>query len=189
MRLFTAIDIPEDVRGALAAAVARWKPLAKISWSPVDNLHITTKFIGEWPEPRLDELKKTLAAIPCPGAIGIAIRGIGWFPNERRPRVVWAGVEADASLAKLAHATGQAVALLGVPVEERPYSPHLTLARIRETVPLEVLRSAIAKSNTDFGAFRAAEHTLYLSVGGRYTPLATFLLEPPAFPQKPSVSP
>ena len=57
MRLFTALDIPEDVRGALGTAVERWKPLAKISWSPIDNLHITTKFIGEWPEARLDELE------------------------------------------------------------------------------------------------------------------------------------
>jgi 2'-5' RNA ligase len=186
MRLFTALDISEEVRSALGAAIARWKPLAKISWSPIDHLHITTKFIGEWPEARLGELKETLAAVPSMGSIEIAIRGIGWFPNQRRPRVLWAGVEADESLAKLANATGQAVAALGVPVEERPYSPHLTLARIREPIsqsgPLDSLRAKVAKADTDFGAFRAAQHTLYLSAGGRYTPLVTFPLVPPVSP-------
>jgi RNA 2',3'-cyclic 3'-phosphodiesterase len=187
MRLFAAIDIPEEVRGVLGSAAARWKPLAKISWSPIDNLHITTKFIGEWPEARLDELRATLGAVPATGAIRVAIRGIGWFPDERRPRVLWAGVQADESLAKLAHATDQAVAALGVPVEKRSYSPHLTLARIRDGIadksgfsksgPLDALRAEIAKANPDFGAFRAAQHTLYLSAGGRYTPLASFTLE------------
>jgi 2'-5' RNA ligase len=155
--------------------------LAKISWSPIDNLHITTKFIGEWPEARLEELKEALGAVPATGAIGIAIRDIGWFPDERRPRVLWAGVQADETLAKLAHATDQAVAALGVPMEKRPYSPHLTLARIREPIfsksgTLDSLRAEIAKVDTDFGAFRAGQHTLYLSAGGRYTPLASFPL-------------
>jgi len=192
MRLFAAIDIPVDVRGKLEDVVALWKPLAKISWSPIDNLHITTKFIGEWPEARLDELKATLASVPGTGAIKIAIRGIGWFPDERRPRVLWAGVQADESLAKLAHATEQAVAKLGVPVEDRPYSPHLTLARIRDgsayksgsfkVEPLDGLRAAVAKSNTDFGSFSADRFTLYLSATGRYTPLASFLLAAAAVP-------
>jgi len=51
MRLFTAIDIPTDLTEALRSFVSRLRPTAKISWSPVENLHVTTKFIGEWPEP------------------------------------------------------------------------------------------------------------------------------------------
>jgi 2'-5' RNA ligase len=178
MRLFTAIDIPDEIREALRTIVARWKPLAKISWSPIGNLHITTKFIGEWPEPRLEEMKRTLASVQPGGPIDIAIREIGWFPNERRPRALWAGIEADEALAKLAHATEQAVAAIGVLVEDRPFSPHLTLARIRETVPLEALRAATAKSKADFGSFQAREFSLYLSAAGRYTALATFPLRP-----------
>ena len=57
MRLFTAIDIPEDLKGALRAFVSRLRPTAKIGWSPLENLHITTKFIGDWPDQRLDEMK------------------------------------------------------------------------------------------------------------------------------------
>lgn len=183
MRLFTAIDISEEVRVHLRALLGRWKPLARINWSPVDNLHLTTKFIGEWPEERLDKIKHALAAVPRAGAFDVAVRGLGWFPPARaessivrRPRVLWAGIEAGEALLTLARATEQAVATLGVPVEERPYSPHLTLARIREAVPLDALRSAVAHDAADFGTFRATEFFLYLSAGGKYTRLATFPL-------------
>ena len=57
MRLFTAIDIPADVKAALAALLDRLRPLADLRWIPLEKLHITTKFVGEWPEDRLDELK------------------------------------------------------------------------------------------------------------------------------------
>ncbi len=175
MRLFTAIDIAADVRERLRLFVAGLKPLAKITWSPVDNLHITTKFIGEWPEARLAEVKSALSAAKA-DPMEIAIRSTGWFPNDRRPRVFWAGVEAPESLAQLAHRTEAALATIGVPVEDRPYSPHLTLARIRESVNLGPLRAALEKAPMDFGSFRATEFFLYLSAAGKYTKLERFPL-------------
>ena len=144
MRLFTAIDISAEVRENLRAFLARLKPLAKVSWSSVENLHITSKFIGEWPEKRLDEMKRALESIPATGGIEISIQGVGWFPDERRPRVFWAGVEAGESLGALAAATDRATAALGVPLESRAYAPHLTLARIREPLALGALQEAIA---------------------------------------------
>ncbi len=180
MRLFTAIDIPPDVIEALRSFVSRLRPTAKISWSPLENLHITTKFIGEWPEPRLDEMKRALASVQAIGSIEIAVKGLGWFPNERRPRVFWAGVDGGEALRTLARATASAVAELGVRVENRDYSPHLTLARIRETVALERLKQALESipSSPRFGfcSFRATQFYLYLSAGGRYTQLAGFPL-------------
>ena len=181
MRLFTAIDIPTHLTEALRSFVSRLRPTAKISWSPVENLHVTTKFIGEWPEPRLDEMKRALASVQAAGSIEIEVKGLGWFPNERRPRVFWVGVEGGEALRALARATTEnAVADLGVSVEERHYSPHLTLARIRETVALERLHQALesfpSSSRLDFGSFRATQFYLYLSAGGRYTKLAGFPL-------------
>jgi 2'-5' RNA ligase len=176
MRLFTAIDIPADVMEGLRSLLKRLKPLAKLSWSRAENLHITTKFIGEWPEERLDEMKRALAATRVPAPIEIAVRGLGWFPNERRPRVFWAD-----PLRALAQATEQALAQLGVPVEERAYSPHLTLARIKEAVPLDALRKALealpSECGFDFGSFRASSFFLYLSANGRYTQLARFPID------------
>ena len=181
MRLFAAIDIPDDVQAALDAFQKRLRSTAKLSWSPVANLHITTKFIGEWPAARIEEMTRALAGVPVAGPIEIGVKGIGWFPNQRRPRVFWAGVNGGEPLRALARATDQAAAALGVPVEERPYAPHLTLARIRETVPLDALHDALqtlpAGCGFDFGAFRASRFFLYLSAGGKYTQLAGFPLE------------
>jgi 2'-5' RNA ligase len=181
MRLFAAVDIPEEVKMALESFLKPLRPAAKLSWTRPENLHITTQFIGEWPEVRLDEVKRALAAIPFRGAFEIAVKGIGWFPDARRPRVFWAGVDGGDALRTLARLTGQALAAIGVLIEDRPYSPHLTLARIRERVPLEGLHRAIGAFPSgcgfDFGAFRAANFCLYLSAGGKYTRLAAFPLD------------
>ena len=180
MRLFTAIDIPTDLTEALRSFVSRLRPTAKISWSPVENLHVTTKFIGEWPEPRLDEMTRALASVIITSPIEIVVKGLGWFPNEGRPRVFWAGIDGGEAPRALARATEEAVAELGVSVEKRDYSPHLTLARIRDTVALDrlhqVLESFPAGCGFDFGSFRATQFFLYLSASGRYTQLAGFPL-------------
>ena len=129
MRLFTAIDISDDVRHQLGVLLDRLRPLAKLSWTMPDSMHITTKFIGEWPEERLEEMKRALSSVGSPGAFEVGIRDLGWFPNPRHPRVLWSGVHGGAALEALAHATEEAVHSIGVPREERKYSPHLTLAR------------------------------------------------------------
>jgi len=177
MRLFTAIDISDEVRHNLGVLLDRLRPLAKLSWTMPDRMHITTKFIGEWPDDRLEEMKRALSSVGSPGAFEVGIRDLGWFPNPRHPRVLWSGVHGGAALEALAHATEEAVCSIGVPREDRKYSPHLTLARLREPVPLADLRESIdLLDSTDFGAFRAPAFFLYLSRSGRYTKLADFLL-------------
>jgi 2'-5' RNA ligase len=177
MRLFTALDVPGEIAARLRAFVDRLRSTAKLTWSPMENLHVTTKFIGEWPEPRLDEIIEALAAVPPPGPVEIGVRGVGWFPNPQNPRVFWAGVESAPALQALARDTEQAVARLGVPVEDREFHPHLTLARRRDTAPMERLRSVLALVNPpDFGVFRPTSFYLYQSAGGRYTRLNEFPL-------------
>ena len=180
MRLFTAIDIPPEIGNKLRALVDRLRPLADLKWNLADDLHLTIKFIGEWPEDRLDELQRTLAGVDISQPVEIQVRGLGWFPNPRRPHVFWAGIEAGETLKTLARSTEQAVAKLGVPVEDRPYSPHLTLARIKDRTPLGALRDAIhGLESQAFGAFRASAFFLYLSSNGKYTRLAEFRLSKP----------
>jgi 2'-5' RNA ligase len=162
LRLFTAIDIPPDIRAALATLIGRLRPLAKLNWIPAEKLHITTKFIGEWPEARLDELNRALATVQAPGPIDIVILGLG-----RLPHVLYAAVEPNDTLTALAAATNQAV---GIPGEDRAYRPHITLARARKRVPridLEV---------STVGSFRATSFALYLSAAGKYTKLQEFPL-------------
>ena len=180
MRLFTGLDLPGDVVANLEELLRRLKPTARIHWSPPANLHVTTKFIGEWPEARLDELKAALGGLPGRDAIRVRIRRVGFFPNPHSPRVFWCGIEAP-GLGELAADTDAATAALGIERENRPYSPHLTLARIKERVELGPLQGAIAGlASQEFGSFRAAGFYLYRSTlrpsGSVYTKLAEFPL-------------
>jgi 2'-5' RNA ligase len=178
MRLFTALDLPGGVVRNLEELVARLKPAAAIHWSPPANLHITTKFIGEWPEARLPELQSALAALPERPPIEVSVSKLGFYPNQRAPRVFWCGVEA-AGLAALAVETEAAMESLGVAGENRAYSPHLTLARIKDRCDLRPLHSAIgAIPSLDFGRFTVPSFFLFRSqlhpTGSVYTKLAEF---------------
>ncbi len=182
MRLFAGIDLPYETRRNLELLLQMLRPKADLQWSPPSNLHVTTKFIGEWPEEDLDILKEALAEIPVPGEFRIDIQGLGWFPNERNPRVFWAGIRAGEPLMQLARATEEACEQAGVPREDRPYSPHLTLARIRRPVDLSSLRKALEGLPSDhFGRFTATHFHLYESKlrpgGSIYTKLASFPLK------------
>jgi len=180
MRLFTAIDLSPAVLESLEGLTARLRPTARIKWTPVENLHITTKFIGEWPEERLEELAGALRGLPRYEPMEIALRGVGFFPNPHSPRVFWVAVHAPASLGELARQTELALGRLGVPAENRPFSPHLTLARVKEPVPMAALRQAIAAlPSLEFGEFTADRFCLYHSQlnpsGSVYTKLSEFL--------------
>ncbi len=182
MRLFTGIDLPAEVAASLEKLLSRLMPLVSIRWSPVANFHITTKFIGEWPESKVDELKMTLGSISRLAPFSIAIRTIGFYPNPRAPRTFWAGVEAGGDLERLARETDEAVARLGVKPEARPYSPHVTLGRIgKEPVSLDALHAAVASiAALDFGSLNVDRFFLYRSrsgaAGSVYTKLAEFKL-------------
>lgn len=181
MRLFTGLDVPYELRRNLELLLQLLRPQASINWSPLENLHITTKFIGEWPQTGLDELKSALEQVPRVGDIKIVVRGIGWFPNPHSPRVLFTSVSGEPKLNDLAAAVNAACEGLGIPREEKEYRPHLTLARIRNPEALIKLKQTIAGlPSVDFGAFTATQHHLYLSEpkGSRsvYTKLASYPL-------------
>ena len=180
MRLFTAIDLPDGILRNMGDLLDKLRPTARIHWSPPANLHITTKFIGEWPEARLEELTTALAGLAPRPEIPVGIRHVGFFPNPHSPRVFWCGIEAP-GLEELAGDTDSATSSLGVSSENRPYSPHLTLARIKERLDLSPLQRAIAReSSLDFGGFEARSFFLYRSqlrpTGSVYTKLSEFPL-------------
>lgn len=183
MRLFVGIPISDQVRLSLERLLAHLRPAGHVKWSPPYNLHITTKFIGEWPNERLDELKQVLATVKGPGPIEIHVNGLGWFPNPHHPKTFWAAVRAGDLLKRLAQETEEALTGIGIAKEDREYTPHLTLARIRDASPLGTLKKAVADlESVDFGSFTANEFHLYLSepgpAGSIYTSLAHFPLNP-----------
>jgi 2'-5' RNA ligase len=140
------------------------------------------KFIGEWPEERLSELTDALQPLGRRKPIHISVEGVGWFPNPHNPRVLWVGVKAGPELAQLAGDTDEATAALGIARETKKYSPHLTLARIKDAVPLAPIRQAIAQlPSVEFGSFEVDRFHLYLSKpgpsGSIYTKLADVPLQ------------
>src|SRR5437764_90814 len=112
MRLFTGLDLPDDVVEKLEELVRRLKPSAQVAWSPPSNWHITTKFIGEWKEERLGELTAALGTLPGRDPIPVAMRGLGFYPHARSAKILYCGVE-GVGLESLARDTDSATTVCG----------------------------------------------------------------------------
>jgi 2'-5' RNA ligase len=182
MRLFTGIELPAEIASNLTRLIDVLRPTAHFKWTPAYNLHLTTKFIGEWPEDRLPELIEALKPVGGRRPIPMTVEGMGWFPNPHNPRILWTGIKAGPELAQLASDTDEATAALGIERETKKYSPHLTLARIKDAVPLTQIRQVIAQlPSVEFGSFEADRFHLYLSKpgpsGSIYTKLADIPLK------------
>lgn len=144
-----------------------------------ENLHITLKFLGEVPDAKVDSLRTALASVCSDQPVTLDFVGLGFFPNEKHPRVFWAGMEASSNLKTLAGDIEAAMEKLGIPREKREFSPHLTLARFERPRLPEALRKLIADNQQRaFGSLRASEFRLVQSklkpTGAEYTTLATF---------------
>ncbi len=180
MRLFVALDIPEETRETLAKYIREFaKACRGANWVRAEILHITLKFIGETEEAQLPAIQKSLAEVKAREAIEIVFRHFGFFPNERHPRVFWAGMEAGPSLAELAKRIDEKLAPLDIPRETRDFRPHLTLARFKSIEGLPKLRDMIAGLTTqELGRVVAREFHLYRSnlkrSGAEHLRLATF---------------
>jgi RNA 2',3'-cyclic 3'-phosphodiesterase len=185
VRLFVALEIPPAVRENLAALidVLRAADAAssknKARWVRAENLHVTLKFIANVDAGKLDAIRELLAEVRSEAPAELRFRGLGFFPNERRPRVLWAGVEGSPNLAALAGEIDARLSKPGIPRETRDFSPHLTLARFDPPGISESLRAAVPKNITrEFGSVRTGEFHLFESktrpTGAEYTRLSSF---------------
>jgi 2'-5' RNA ligase len=194
MRLFVALDIDESIRQQIALFVEGVRGFAPDArWVRTDSLHITLKFIGNVPPEDRPRFEQALGGISGP-SLDMSIRGHGFFPTARSPRVFWLGIEAPPELARLAAEIDAATAALGIPKEEHSFSPHLTLARgggrsgsprfrkgDRPNSQFTKLQEKLAALPApDFGTMTAREFFLYESKlsprGSQYTKLAAFPL-------------
>jgi 2'-5' RNA ligase len=180
LRLFVAIEIPDNIRGALAAFLKEMQGVApQAKWVRAENLHVTLKFLGETEATKVRAVKDGLEGIHSDGRVTLDFRGLGFFPNEKRPRVFWAGMEASANLKTLAQDIEEAMHRLGFPPEERPFAPHLTLARFNPPgLPPKLAREVKENSSREFGNFSTREFHLIESKlkpsGAEYTTLQSF---------------
>jgi 2'-5' RNA ligase len=144
LRLFAAVEIPEEIRGALAEAVAPVRErFPKARWVPIQNQHVTMKFLGST-YPRLVEwVTETVSSVAREHEpLDTRVEGLGAFPNARRARVLWAGLDDDERrLARLAASLDEALAKEFAP-EQRAFTPHLTVARFDPPAGLEPLEVA-----------------------------------------------
>jgi len=194
MRLFIALDIDEAIRERISRfmeGVRGFAPDAR--WIKPESLHITLKFVGEQPDLAVEQIKLVLSTVKA-NAIEILFRGYGFFPTAKSARVFWAGIEAGPDLASLAAIVDAKTATLGIPKEDRAFSPHLTLARGRGGSASPRWREGdgpnrgferlqeklIPLSTPEFGTMTAREFFLYQSQlspkGSTYTKLARFAL-------------
>jgi 2'-5' RNA ligase len=180
MRLFVALEIPSSVRENLAELLKSLRAVSpKTRWVRPENLHLTLKFIGEVPDAKLALIRGALAVMRSDQPVKLDFRGLGFFPNEKHPRVFWAGIEASPNLETLAVDIEKATETLGIPREQRPFSPHLTLARFDPPRLPDQLRSAIQeKAGRDFGSVRTNQFHLIESKlkpsGAEYTTVESF---------------
>lgn len=184
MRLFVAIAIPDTIRERYAGLIREFRAIApQVKWVRPEHLHITLKFLGKTPPEKLDALRQVLADVRSPDPAKLNFLGLGFFPNERRPRVLWAGVEASANLKPLAAEVDRAAQRLGFPLDERPFTPHLTLARFDPPgIAPKLLAVIRAKSAENFGALTATGFDLIESKlkpsGAEYTTVQTSRFAP-----------
>jgi 2'-5' RNA ligase len=177
VRLFIAIEIPNEIRNALMAFVNELRPTApRGKWVRAENLHVTLKFLGETAPEKSSRIQNALSLIHDKEPVTLNFRGLGFFPNERRPRVFWVGMEASDNLKTLAEMIDGEMHKLGFPLENRPFTPHLTLTRF-EPPGLPPQLGAAAKSHAarEFGSHTAREFHLIESklkrTGAEYTTL------------------
>jgi len=194
MRLFVALDIDQSIRERIVRFVDglhNFAPDAR--WMKPESMHVTLKFIGEQPDAAVGSIKQGLSGI-VGTATGTSFRGYGFFPTPKSSRVFWVGIEAGLELAGLASAIDEKLSALGIPKEDRAFSPHLTLARgagasgsprrnkqDRHNRTFHILQEKLAALPTpEFGTMTAREFFLYQSQlsprGSKYTKLARFAL-------------
>jgi 2'-5' RNA ligase len=183
VRLFVAVDIgavlsarAAELSRELQGRAAEGAPRAKITWIPADRLHLTVRFIGEVDEEKAPAVCEALKAPVEVAAFDLTLAGAGAFPKGGSPRVLWAGVtEGREELLAIEQEVTSRLAPLGIPEEERGYSPHLTLARVREPAGLRTTRLLEGLMDHSIGTARIDAITLFQSKlspkGPTYTPL------------------
>lgn len=160
IRLFVAIDFPEEVRKMLSA-MCYGIPGAK--WVPEEQFHLTLRFIGEVDGGLFRDIADTLADVRS-APMSIRLRGLGYFPPRKQPRVLWVGIEPAAEVSLLRDRVESKLVRLGLEPEGRKFSPHVTLARLNDT-PLPKLTRYLS-GNALFASeiFPVTEFSLYSSV-------------------------
>lgn len=182
MRLFLAIEISDALRRQLARLQEVFRPIAPASYVKPSNLHLTLKFLGEVPDERVKKICDELSTVPQVGSFDLTADRITCFPERGRVRVIGVGMETPPQLVKLVEHIEDTCKELGFCREGRPYTAHITLARVREPLA-QSIREKLAKAAEEHlpaPTMRAGEFVLMQNIlkreGAEYTPAARFYI-------------
>jgi 2'-5' RNA ligase len=194
LRTFIALDIPSSVVKAITVIQNRFKSLGlHASWVRPGNIHLTLKFLGDIDPNQVPGIRDKITAVLAPLApLEVSLDRVGVFPDLKRPRVLWLGLKDEQGVLKtLQSGIEQALAGAGFPADLRPFSPHLTLARIKSPKGIKsqrgipelkheldaLLSEGIAPNPFHAGSIQLVESQL-TPKGSIYTVLANFKLNP-----------
>lgn len=182
MRLFVGVELGSDVRAraagiaeALRHRVESVRPPVDLRWVAPENLHITLWFIGNVDHARASAIRSALDRPFATAAFDLPVGGCGVFPRSGPPRVIWIGTQAAAEMSRLYGEVRDRLLPLGFEEERRPYSAHVTIARVREARAGRELRELLGRTPAVCGVSRVTAVTLFLSrlspKGAAYEPL------------------
>jgi 2'-5' RNA ligase len=182
IRSFIAIEIPDGFKNDVLEIQKRFKAgSVDVSWTRIDGIHLTLKFLGNVEEEKIEEIKRVLEGIAGGTRhIKIKIGGVGVFPSQKMPRVLWIGIKnEDGSLEGLYKKIDAELSKIGFEKEGRDFKPHLTLGRMRSQKGREGIIKLLGEfKDKEIGVFTASDMRLIKSdpqpQGAVYTELARF---------------
>jgi RNA 2',3'-cyclic 3'-phosphodiesterase len=182
MRVFIAIDLPNDIRTQLKDVQRVLRPLTTAArWVAPESIHITLKFLGEVPDKRVGQIDASLAGLTWK-RFTIAVHGVGFFPGARSPRVFWAGMDAP-TMQELTEELDARMEPLGFEREKRTFRPHITLARAKASrLDAALVTASATFAERNFGSFTADRINLVQSTlkqtGAVHSTIKEYSLEP-----------
>lgn len=170
MRTFIAIELPKEIKEYLAGLQEQLKSAgADVKWVRPDNIHLTLKFLGEIDDKTIDIITKIMEDITKnKNTFYIRTGLIGAFPKINFPRVIWVGInEGDAETKELSRDLEEKIAKIGIPKENKPFSSHITIGRMRSPANQEKLVQYLGNMASNFGKgnqqFAVTKITLFRS--------------------------
>jgi len=185
IRAFAAVEIGDGVRDAVAALIGRVRAIPmRVSWVHPENLHVTLRFLGEVDRDQFTQYAEQVReGIAGTCAFDATVRGVGAFPNTRRPSVIWVGLESHSeSLGRIQEIAERAARSVQLPAEERVFIPHITLGRVRRgSASADITKYLDAEKDFEAGAFAVEAVSLFSSEltpqGAKYTRLHRLTLD------------
>lgn len=179
IRMFIAIELPSDIQQRIATVVLDAASVgSRVKWVETNNLHLTLKFLGGVEETMLSDVQNALTDVATQSQqFTMVMRGVGGFPNFKRPRVLWVGVDAPQALLDLQSRIENAFQQLGFERERRAFHPHITIGRVKAPQGISAVVQRLSKyENEMFGELHVQQITLMRSdltpQGPIYTPLS-----------------